>query len=283
MRNMVCLASVALLVAAPLCGDALDGALDAFRAGELDKALELAEDVPADDAERPRADYLIGELRLVLGDPSGAADAFRAVLAKRAEATPASVGLGRALTLLGEHDDAEAVLKGALEREPKDAAAQRALGELWMHAEKLEEAEKLLEQVYKADKKHPMNARALVELNLRADDLDAARKVATAFSKARKDHPMGPFLLALVHERDDKDESAIEAYQEALERDDRFLDAHKNLAILCHTLSDTYQNTARVKLALTHYERYFALGGRDAELRRMHEVLVRFVKMPEEE
>ncbi|MCI0587577.1 MAG: tetratricopeptide repeat protein, partial [Planctomycetes bacterium] len=76
---------------------------------------------------------------------------------------------------------------------------------------------------------------------------------------------MGPFLRGLALDRLGKGREAIEAYEAALARDPKFLDAHKNLAILCHTRNPTYQDRARTEKAMAHYERYFALGGADAE------------------
>jgi tetratricopeptide (TPR) repeat protein len=87
---------------------------------------------------------------------------------------------------------------------------------------------------------------------------------------------MGPFLEGLGLERLSKDDEAIAAYEQALVRDDRFLDAHKNLAILCHTMSRTYSDAARTQKAKEHYERYFALGGADPQLRTMYDTLKRF-------
>ena len=81
---------------------------------------------------------------------------------------------------------------------------------------------------------------------------------------------MGDFLVGLALDRQDKDDDAIAAYERALAKDDHFLDAHKDLAILCHVKSNTYQDQVRVKKAFEHYERYFALGGADERLKQMY-------------
>ena len=56
------------------------------------------------------------------------------------------------------------------------------------------------------------------------------------------------------------------ALEKALALDASFLDAHKNLAILCHTRNPLYTDEVRTKKALEHYAKYFELGGQDKEL-----------------
>jgi len=168
------------------------------------------------------------------------------------------------------------VLAAALEAAPQDVGALVAHGLLLSNIGKAEEARKALEQAWKLDPKGALTARGYVEVLLRADDAPGAAAVAESFQRARPAHPLGPFLLAWTLERDGEDELAIEQYQAALELDPNFVDAHKNLAILCHTLSNTYKVKERVELAYEHYERYFALGGKDQELRKMFTDLVSF-------
>jgi len=265
-----------LLAVLAASGTPLEQATLAFQSGEYAKVLELAAVPGADASDAPRLMYLAGEAQLALGAPSEAEKAFRTVLAARPKAVPAQVGLGRALTALLRFDEAEPVLAAALAAEPKDVGALVAHGLLLSNTGKSDEAKKALEQAWKLDPKGALTARGYVEVLLRADDVPGAAAIAEQFMEARPAHPLGPFLFAWTLERDDEDEQAIEQYQTALERDPDFIDAHKNLAILCHTLSNTYKVKERVLLAYEHYERYFALGGKDQELERMYKDLVSF-------
>jgi tetratricopeptide (TPR) repeat protein len=276
MLHVVLLKSVASLAALVPAGTALEEATRAFQAGDYAKVLELSATVGTSDADHPRLAYLAGEAELALDAPAEAEKAFRAVLAQRPKAVPAQVGLGRALTELERFDEAASTLTAALAAAPDDVGALTAQGLLLSVRGKRDEARVALVRASKLDPKSALVARGHVEVLLRADDVPAAAAVAEAFLAARPEHPMGPFLMGWVMERDAEDEQALEQYERALALDATFLDAHKNLAILCHTLSNTYQDKARTKLAFAHYERYFALGGKDAALRAMYDNLVNF-------
>jgi tetratricopeptide (TPR) repeat protein len=256
-------------------GTPLEEATRAFQAGEYARVLELAK-ASASEADAPRLAYLSGEAELALGAPAAAEVSFRGVLAARPKAVPAQVGLGRALTALSRFDEAEQALASALAAAPKDVGALVAHGLLLSLTGKSEEARQTLEQAWKLDPKGPLTARGYVEVLLRADDVPGAAAIAESFMTARPEHPLGPFLFAWTLERDGEDEQAIAQYRAAIERDPNFVDAHKNLAILCHTLSDTYKVKERVELAYAHYERYFALGGKDQELERTYKDLLSF-------
>jgi tetratricopeptide (TPR) repeat protein len=267
------------LLAAPAAAEGPSGVapvLEAFQAAEYRKAVELAAAVPEDSEDAPRARYLAGEAHLALGDAAAAEEEFRAVLAKRPAALPAKVGLGRALTSLGKGEEAEKVLDDARKQDGKDVSVQRALGEMWTARDEVDKAVKVLEAAYKADPTDASTVRALAEARLRGDDLKQVVRLGEKLAKALPKHPMGPFVKALALEKDRKDDEAIVAYEEAIARDDRFLDAHKNLAILCHTRNPTYQDRPRTEKAMKHYARYFELGGSDERLRKMYDTLRAF-------
>lgn len=273
MKTLFTLAAVlssALLANAARAGDPLEEALAAMKRGEYPRVLEIVAEVPSGHADYARIQYVAGETLLAVGDPKLAAKAFLATLELRPEAVPALVGLGRSLVLQHDLKEAEPHLGAALELAPTDPAVRRAFGELRLAQGEMKEARELLMEVYELDPKQPKSVRAMVELHLRAGELDEADALVARFEKADKKHPLGPFLEGAVLELRGKDEDAIRAYERALELDDRYIDAHKNLAILGHTLSDTYQVQARNELALKHYARYFELGGKDPKLEQVY-------------
>jgi tetratricopeptide (TPR) repeat protein len=208
-----------------------------------------------------------------LGKPAEAEAAFRAVLALRPEAGPARVGLGTALSAQAKHDEALEELAAAEKAEPKDAGVARALGLALTAAGRADEGRARLEAAAKLAPKDAATARALAEALLRAGDAAGARQVGERLAKAAPKHPMGDFLVGLAHDRLGESAKAIEAYERALAKDEAFLDAHKNLAILCQVDSNTYSDQERVKQAFAHYERYFALGGADPRLKQMYDTM----------
>jgi tetratricopeptide (TPR) repeat protein len=255
----------------------LDPAMAAFKEGDYAKAADAAAKVPAEDPLYPKAQYVLGESRLAQGDAEAAEKAFRAGLEKKPESGPLLTGLGRALTARGSNDEAMKSLQKALKIDAKDAVVHRALGECLAAQGKGPEARKELEQAVKLDPKDPLAARALVEHLVKANELDAAGKAAEACKASDPKGAMGDFLRGLVLDRSNKGKDAIEAYEAALAKDPKFLDAHKNLAILCVTDNPLYSNKQRTQKALEHFARYFELGGKDEELKRTYESIKAFI------
>ena len=274
------LVAAALLAASipALAADALTPALDAYKAGEYEKAAELAAAVPADDPLRLRAAYVLGEANMLVGKWVGAEKAFREILEKKPDNVPALVGLGRAQVGGGSADDGIATLEKAVKLDSKDAGARRALGEARAAKGDLDAARKDLEAAAKLDPKDPLSSRALVEVLVKSDKIDEARKEAERIAKALPEHPMSHFLHGYVLDRQGRDKEAIEAYEKAIAKDDRFIDAHKNLAILCVARNPGYADKERTKTAMEHFERYFALGGKDDELKDKYEQIKAFLE-----
>jgi tetratricopeptide (TPR) repeat protein len=250
--------------------ETLDEALKAFRTGEAKECLKLLEKIPEESKLRPKADYLTGESWLLLGEAEKAGKAFRAVLKARPKAVPALTGLGKSLLAKGESAKAVKELEKAVKLDKKDVDARRTLGQALAAEGRTKAALAALRKAWKQDRKNPLTARALVEVLVEEDMAAEAKPIARAVIKARKDEPMGYFLLGLVLDREKKTDEAEKAYLTALTKDDAFIDAHKNLAILYHSVNPTYRDVERTKKSMKHYERYFELGGRDEELRKVY-------------
>jgi len=274
MRRSLAGVLVVLLGSLPaLAGDAtaVDKAMEAFKAGEYAKAIAEVEDVAADDPLFAKARYVHAESCLALGDPESAEKSFREVLEKKPDWVPALVGVGRSLAALGKSDPALEILRRAAKVDPRDASARRAIGECLAAKGKPVEARKELEAAAKLDPKDPLTVRALVEIQIKAGDHSGAGQAAEAFQRANPKSPLGDFLRALAYEGVGNVKDATAAYEAALEKHPKFLDAHKNLAILLFGDNPEGKDEAKRKKTLEHFEKYFALGGKDRELRRIYD------------
>jgi tetratricopeptide (TPR) repeat protein len=252
-----------------VAGKPLDDALAAYKAGEFEKAVEIASKVPAEDAAHAKALYLVGEAELARERWDEAAKAFQAVLDAKKDNVPALTGLGRAQAGKGDAAAAKATLAQAAKLDPKDAQPRRALGETLLAAGETDAAVKELEAATKLDPKDPFTARALVEAHLRKGAPDLASKAAAAFASAAPQSAMAHFLRGLVLDRKGEAKEAIEAYEKAVAADDKFLDAHRNLAVLCTTSNANYATPEKAEKAMLHAKRYIELGGKDKQLKEI--------------
>jgi tetratricopeptide (TPR) repeat protein len=269
--------ALSLTAGAAFAGETtLERAVADFQAGRFAAVVEARDTLPEEARERARVQYLVGESLLVLDRFEEAERAFADALVLRPKAVPALVGRGRALTGLGRYDDAAAPLAAALAAERGDVGARVALGELALARGDLADARERLGEAHAAAPDDVLAARAWFEVLLRGGERAPAAELAEALIARRPEHPLGDFLLAVVMEQDGDDRSAQAQYLRALELDPTFVDAHKNLAILCHTLSDNYADKERAKLAYEHYAAYFRLGGGDTHLRALYDELLKY-------
>jgi tetratricopeptide (TPR) repeat protein len=261
---------------APAAQSPLERAVADFQAGRFAAVVEARATLPGEARERARLLYLVGEALLVLDRFEEAEASFSQALEARPGAVPLLVGRGRALTGQGRHDEALVALKAALASHEDDVGAHVALGELLLVQGDLAGARAPLARAHAQAPEDVLAARAWFELLLRSGERAEAAELAESLVARRPQHPLGDFLLGVVMEQDGDDRSAQAQYQRALELDPTFVDAHKNLAILCHTLSADYTDKARAKLAYEHYAAYFELGGGDTYLRGLYDELLRY-------
>lgn len=278
LTTQLALAALPLALARPAsCGETpLERAVEAFQAGRYAAVVEASAVLERGAPDYPKLQYLVGESLLLLQRPAEARASFAEVLELRPRAVPALVGLARATARAGDLEACEQPLKTALELEPEDVQARTALGEVQMHRGALEQARATLAATHARAPDDLTTTQVYFEALLRCQDNPAAAELAEAWVARRPEHPLGHYLLAVIMERDGADAEAVAQYQLVLRKDPGFLDAHKNLAILCHTLSKDYTLKERVQLAYEHYRRYFELGGGDPTLRAMYDRLLEF-------
>lgn len=267
-----------LILSAVVRAGALEDATEHFRQGRFKEALEAAGNVQEKDATAyAKARYLMGEIQFMLGDPEASEESLRAALEKRRASPPILTALGRVLFAQGRYDDAIALLEQATAADPKSGRARCFLGVARLRTSYGKKGRKDIRAGIKLSPNDPEIARAVVLTWLQEEDLKQAAAEARRFAKARKKHPMGPFLQALVHEQERKYEEAIEAYERAIGLDDNFLDAHKNLAILCIAQNPLYTDKKRTDKAFKHFKRYFDLGGKDEKVKKIYAMMVSFL------
>jgi len=271
------LATILLAAATAAAGEALEKAVAAFREGRFEEAAEGAGAVRENDPDYPRARYLAGEIRLALGENAAAESAFRDALEKRPGSEPILTGLGRAQLAQGKDAEALETLEKAVKADAQSARAHAFLGAAQMRTSNGKKGDRALDTAIKLGGNDAEVVRAVVVERVRADDAAAAKRILKAFVAANKASAMGPFLAATIAEHEKAYDEAIAAYEKAIALDPKFLDAHKNLAILCIAQNPLYQNQERTKKALEHFEEYKKLGGRDGRVIEIYETLLQFV------
>jgi len=262
-----------ILLLALLDTKPLDEAKEHFAEGRFRAAAEAASMVAERDDDYARARYLMGEISLMLGEPKQAVESLRAARKAKPDSGAILTALGRALVECDENAEAVKVLGEAVKRDPKSGRAHCYLGIALRHDTFGKKGAKELEKGVKLAPDDAIVARAAVLYWLDDGDAGKAKRAADRFAKKSRKHPMAPFLKALVLEREKEYDEAIEAYRKAVALDDLFLDAHKNLAILCIAQNPMYRDKERTDLAMKHLARYRELGGKDPKILQIEATL----------
>lgn len=251
-----------------------DDALAAFRKGDFAKAAELARKASEGTKDPERALYVLGEAELALEHWDAAEAAFRKILTTLPKNGCAMAGAGRALTGRGDIRGGAALLAESVQVDNRNTLGWCGQAENILAGGKetdLEAARINLDATLKLDAKDALVNRLMVEVLLRQGKVDDAARQAETYAKLDKDSAMSWFLRGLVLDRRGKPADAIAAYEKTLKKDELFLDAHRNLAVVLTTSNAGYADAAKVERACTHAKRYAELGGRDTELPKLVE------------
>jgi tetratricopeptide (TPR) repeat protein len=134
------------------------------------EALKLSEEAVALGRDEIRHLHTLGEVRLTLGDETGAAEAYAAVLALDPENPEAHLKLGILHEGRGEVAKAEEHFVESLKSDPANPRALYSYASLYYAADDLETAEELLVRAVAADSRYSPALSALASIRARRGD-----------------------------------------------------------------------------------------------------------------
>src|SRR5215218_862536 len=136
----------------------------------LEEALGLSEEAVALGRDEIRHLHTLGEVRLSLGDETGAAEAYRAMLALDPENPEAHLELGILHEGRGEVAEAEEHFVESLKSDPANPRALYSYASLYYAADDLETAEELLVRAVASDGRYSPALSALASVRARRGD-----------------------------------------------------------------------------------------------------------------
>jgi protein O-GlcNAc transferase len=226
----------------------LSEALRLHKAGRLDKARPLYEQVLKLAPHEPRALHGLGVLCNDSGEPARAVELLRAAIAARPDSAVYHNNLGNALRALGEGDAAERAYRDALERDPDYALAHYNLGALLLDLGSENFARDALERALALHPGLAPAALALAGLLLGAGRTAEAEQCLNAALGAAPDQPDLLGELAHLLRRDGRIDEAIACLERVVGVAPRRAGAFNDLGAL-------YQLRGNVDAALACLER----------------------------
>jgi tetratricopeptide (TPR) repeat protein len=137
---------------------------------DLPEALRLSEEAVALGRDEIRHLHTLGEARLAIGDESGAAEAYSAMLALDPENPEAHLELGLLYEAHGEAREAEEHFVESLKSDPANPRALYSYASLYYAADDLETAEELLVRAVASDARYSPALSALASIRARHGD-----------------------------------------------------------------------------------------------------------------
>jgi tetratricopeptide (TPR) repeat protein len=137
---------------------------------DLHEALRLSEEAVALGRDEIRHLHTLGEARLAIGDESGAAEAYSAMLALDPENPEAHLELGLLYEARGEAREAEEHFVESLKSDPANPRALYSYASLYYAADDLETAEELLVRAVASDARYSPALSALASIRARHGD-----------------------------------------------------------------------------------------------------------------
>ena len=137
---------------------------------DLREALRLSEEAVALGRDEIRHLYTLGEIKLSLGDESGATEAYQAMLALDPENPEAHLEIGLLHEVRGEVREAEEHFVESLKIDPANPRTLYSYASLYYAADDLETAEELLVRAVASDARYSPALSALASVRARRGD-----------------------------------------------------------------------------------------------------------------
>jgi predicted O-linked N-acetylglucosamine transferase (SPINDLY family) len=227
---------------------ALNEARRLHRAGRLDKARPLYEEVLRHAPNEPHALHGLGVLCNDMGEPARAAELLRAAIAVQPDSAVYHNHLGNALRALGEADAAERAYRDATSRDPDYALAHYNLGALLLDLGSENFARDALERALALNPGLAPAALALAGLLLRTGRAAEAEECLDSALAAAPDQPDLLCELAHLLRREGRIDEAIACLE-------RVVGVAAQRAGAFNDLGALYQLRGNVDAALACFER----------------------------
>ena len=165
---------------APIAGPTL--VLSELRAGDVDKASDVANSLIKRDAKNPIYQTLLGVVRVAQRDYPGAENAFRSALAINPELPTAARNLAHLYAATDRIEQAKQVYTDLLAKRPNDLIALLGLADLYIAEKKWSEATDMINRARTATPNNPAPGLKLVALYELRQDWNSAKTVAAELS-----------------------------------------------------------------------------------------------------
>ncbi|GAF67909.1 unnamed protein product, partial [marine sediment metagenome] len=201
-----------------------------YRKQNLDKALELADEILQENPADAAAHRLKGGILLLRGDFQGAITEYRAVLRQDPQNIQASLYIARAHLLDGEMSLAENTYKKILEMHPNEQRAHFGLVEVYRRKGETTAAKRQLEMVLEVNPDDTETLMRLGDMALSMQDTEAAHEYFNRLSALHPDSGhYNYYKEGMVKLLEGKDAEAASLFEKSLQVDPDFIPALNQL------------------------------------------------------
>jgi cellulose synthase operon protein C len=156
--------------------------LTELRAGRVEKAAEVAEQLVKRDGANPIYQTLLGSVRAAQRDYPAAEMIFKALVDKTPDFAPARANLANTYVAAGNREEAQKTYQDFLARKPNDVSALLGLADIAAGEKRWDQAIRYADQARAASPSNPMPGLKLLELYASQQDWERAKSLASELS-----------------------------------------------------------------------------------------------------